>query len=92
MEIVIRRTDRADEFAALFQHIKMITDNIVITFDNSHMKMQCMDNAHIAIMEICLPAEWFDVYDLSDSGSVRIGCNSTYLHRILSSLQEICIS
>ena len=46
--------------------------------------MQCMDNAHVAIVEMSLPSEWFDVYEL-DRESVRIGFNATYLHRILSS-------
>jgi proliferating cell nuclear antigen len=46
-----------------------------------------MDSAHVAIIEMSLPAEWFDIYSLSedDGASVRIGFNATYLHRILSS-------
>jgi len=83
MEIAIRNSDRADRFAAIFQHIKLFTDHIAIACNETHMKMQCMDNAHVAILEMSLPASWFDVYDISES--VRIGFNATYLHRILSS-------
>ena len=84
MEIVIRKSERADKFAAIFQHIKLFTEHIALTFDKTHMKMQCMDNAHVAILEMSLPSTWFDTYELSQS-DVRIAFNATYLHRILSS-------
>lgn len=85
MEIVIRNSERADRFAAIFQHIKLFTDHIAISCSETHMNMQCMDNAHVAILEMSLPAAWFDVYHLADDGDIRIGFNATYLHRILSS-------
>ena len=85
MEIVIRNSDRADKFAAIFQHIKLFTDHIAISCSETHMNMQCMDNAHVAILEMSLPAAWFDVYHLADDSNIRIGFNATYLHRILSS-------
>jgi proliferating cell nuclear antigen len=84
MEIVIRNPERADKFTAIFQHIKLFTDHILLSFDKGHMCMQCMDNAHVAILELSLPSNWFDVYELS-TDSIRIGFNATYLHRILSS-------
>jgi proliferating cell nuclear antigen PCNA len=85
MEIVIRSQEKADKFASLFQHIKTLTEHIAITFDKSRMSMQCMDNAHVAIMEISLPSSWFDIYELTDDANVRICFNATFLHRILSS-------
>lgn len=86
MEIVIRNSERADKFAAIFQHIKLFTDHIAISCSETHMTMQCMDNAHVAILELSLPAAWFDVYHLAKSQeTIRIGFNSTFLHRILSS-------
>jgi proliferating cell nuclear antigen PCNA len=45
-----------------------------------------MDNAHVAILELTLPASWFDTYNLiSAAESVQLGFNATFLHRILSS-------
>lgn len=98
MEIVIRNSDRADKFAAIFQHIKLFTDHISLHCNKTHMKMQCMDNAHVAILELSLPSGWFDVYEISPileqgtseasedgDASIRIGFNATFLHRILSS-------
>jgi proliferating cell nuclear antigen len=85
MEVVIRNSERADKFAAIFQHIKLFTEHIAVSCNASHMKMQCMDNAHVAILEMSLPASWFDVYSLTGDEHVRIGFNATFLHRILSS-------
>lgn len=85
MEIIIRRPDHADKYAAIFQHIKTLTEHTAITFDPTHMRMQCMDSAHVAIMEVVLPSSWFDVYELTNNVSVRMGFNATFLHRILSS-------
>jgi proliferating cell nuclear antigen len=85
MEIIIRNSERADKFAAIFQHIKLFTDHIAIMCNKSHMSMQCMDSAHVAILEMSLPAAWFDVYNITNGANVRIGFNATYLHRILSS-------
>lgn len=82
---MIRNQENADKFAAIFQHIKTLTEHIAISFTKTHMSMQCMDNAHVAIMEVSLPSSWFDVYELSDNANVRIGFNATFLHRILSS-------
>lgn len=85
MEVIIRNSERADRFASIFQHIKLFTDHIAISCDSTHMKMQCMDNAHVAILEMSLPAAWFDVYSLTAGEHIRIGFNATFLHRILSS-------
>jgi len=85
MEIVIRNSERADKFAAIFQHIKLFTEHISILCSETHMKMQCMDSAHVAILELSLPATWFDVYSLTNESDITIGFNATYLHRILSS-------
>jgi len=84
MEIVIRNSERADKFTAIFQYIKLFTEHIALSCSKTHMRMQCMDNAHVAILEMSLPSSWFDVYEL-DNESIRIGFNATYLHRILSS-------
>lgn len=86
MEIVIKNQARAEAFTTVFQHIKLFTEYITLLCSNTGMYMQCMDNAHVAIVELNLPADWFDVYDLpSNVENVRMGLNATFLHRILSS-------
>lgn len=86
MELVIKNPARAEAFTAIFQHVKLFTEYITLVCSNSGVYMQCMDNAHVAIVELNLPADWFDVYDLaSKDDNIRMGLNATFLHRILSS-------
>ena len=86
MELIISDQTKADTFTAVFQHIKLFTDHITLVCSKTHMQMQCMDNAHVAILELMLPASWFDTYNLiSSAESVQMGFNATFLHRILSS-------
>ena len=84
MEIIINDPVKSDTFAAIFQHIKLFTDAITLNCDKTHMRMQCMDNAHVAIVELNIPAGWFDSYELT-AGPVQMGFNATFLHRILAS-------
>lgn len=86
MEITIDDSSKADVFTSVFQHIKLFTEQITLVCDKSQMRMQCMDNAHVAILELTLPAIWFTTYKLSNPDeTIRIGFNSTFLHRILAS-------
>ena len=85
MEIIISDSSKAETFTALFQHIKLFTENITLNCDKTHMRMQCMDNAHVAIVELTIPAGWFNFYELTSGRSVQMGFNATVLHRVLSS-------
>jgi len=87
MEIVLYPSPKADVFAALFQHIKLLTDHVNVSCEPTRMYMQCMDNAHVAIMELYLPAEWFDRYEVNGSGST-IGLNASFLYRILAAREK----
>jgi proliferating cell nuclear antigen len=86
MEITIEDAAKADVFTSVFQHIKLFTEQITLLCDKDQMRMQCMDNAHVAILELTLPASWFTTYNISNPDeTIRVGFNSTFLHRILSS-------
>lgn len=85
MEIIIRDPVKSDTFAAVFQHVKLFTDHVSLSCGDDGVKMQCMDNAHVAIVELTLPAGWFDVYTITPGVTSRLGFNATFLHRILSS-------
>jgi proliferating cell nuclear antigen PCNA len=88
MEIVIRDSSKSDAFATIFQHIKLFTDHVSLLCGEEGVKMQCMDNAHVAIVELALPKEWFDTYKIVPGQTSRVGFNATFLHRILSSREK----
>ena len=87
MDLVLYPSQKADTFAAVFQHIRLFCDHVNLVFDQERLYMQCMDNAHIAIVELDLPAEWFDRYELT-SGSVTFGIHAGFLYRILAAREK----
>lgn len=87
MDIVLYPSPKADTFAAVFQHIRLFCDHINLVFAPERLYMQCMDNAHVAIVELDLPAEWFDRYELSQ-GSVTFGIHAGFLYRILAAREK----
>jgi DNA polymerase III sliding clamp (beta) subunit (PCNA family) len=88
MNISITDIGKAELFAIIFQHIRVFTENINIIFKSDQMYIQFMDSAHISIIEIVLPKDWFDQYELSGDQNLTLGVNSTILFRILNSREK----
>jgi len=82
MKIIINNMQKADCFAALFQHIKLMTDNINMMFEHDRLYVQSMDSARVSIFEIIIPSTWFDEYTVNES--VNLGINSSILYKILN--------
>lgn len=81
MNIQINNSAKADVFAAIFQNMKSFSDNVNVMLDENQMFVQAIDAGHVAIVELKLPASWFDKC-VQDSATV--GINSTILYKILS--------
>ena len=64
MEISISNIGRAELFSQLFQHVKLFTEHINLTFDKDRMFMQSMDSARVSVFELILPSTWFDSYNI----------------------------
>lgn len=84
MNIQINDTVKADVFATIFQYVKNFTENINITFDNSRMYVQAMDNARVSIFEFRIPRAWFTIYEFEMPSGITIGISSSILFRILN--------
>ena len=84
MNIIIRNPQKAECFAALFQHVRNFTDHINIMFEKDKMYLQSMDSSKVSIFEINLPSTWFDVYEHTSVSAIPIGVNSTMLFKILN--------
>jgi len=85
MNILIQNTAKAEQFAMLFQHVKTMCEHINLTFDDKRMYVQCMDGSHVSIMELTLPAAWFDRYTHTHDTHIVIGLSSAMLFKILNS-------
>jgi proliferating cell nuclear antigen len=84
MDIVLKDAKRCEQFAMLFQHMKTFCDHVNIIFEKTQLFVQAMDNSHVSIMDLKLPASWFDVYDHKSDSNITIGVSSSMLFRILN--------
>ena len=73
MNIQINNPVKAEIFAAIFQNMKLFSDSVNIIFDGEKMFIQAIDSGHVAILELNIPAAWFDKYAQT---SMTIGVNS----------------
>lgn len=89
MNIIINNPQKAESFAAIFQHIKLFTDNINLFFEKDRLYVQAMDNSRIAIFEVFIPKEWFDAYETATSSGVTVGINSSLLYRVLNAREKM---
>ena len=84
MNITITNSAKADLFGSLFQHIRLFTDHVNITFDKERMFMQSMDAARVSVFELTLPSTWFDVYEHTSPTPITLGIHATMLFKILN--------
>ena len=64
MNIIINNLQKADTFAAIFQHIKLMTDNINIMFEKDRLYVQSMDSARVSIFEINIHIQLKAIFQL----------------------------
>ena len=81
MKIQISNLVKAETFAAIFQNMKLFADNINLVFADDKMFVQAIDSGHVSILELNIPAAWFDSYEQTN---VTIGVNSVIFFKILS--------
>lgn len=83
MDIKINNLLKADVFSSLFQHIKLFTEHINITFSDEKMYLQTMDGSRVSIVEMNLPNSWFDEYTINGS-AITMGVQANVLFKVLN--------
>ena len=86
MKIHITNLLKSDVFSAVFQNMKAFADNVNIMLDEERMFIQAMDAGHVSVVELNIPAGWFDKYEVD---SMTIGINSVILSKILSTRDKM---
>jgi len=89
MDIVINDLGKAEQFGLLFQHIRLFSEHVNITFDKEKMYMQSMDSSRVSVFELTLPSSWFDEYNYNSNEAITIGLSSTLLFKILNTRDKI---
>ena len=82
MQIIIDNTTKAECFTTIFQHIRNFTEFVNILFRPDGLYIQTMDNAHVSILELNIPNEWFSTYECEEDQT--LGINVSILHKILA--------
>ena len=62
MDIKLNNLSKVDEFAALFQNMKIFTDHINIDINEERIYIQTMDNCKILLLEVEIP----EIEDMSE--------------------------
>jgi len=89
MNIVITDPVKCECFGNLFQHVRLFSEHVNITFDKERMYMQSMDSSRVSVFELSLPADWFDVYEYTVEESCTLGINTSMLFKILNTRDKI---
>lgn len=84
MKLYITNQVKADCFALIFQHMKVFTEHINLMIEEGRIYIQSMDTSHVSIVEVILPKEWFDEYELDSKESITLGISSSLLFRVLN--------
>ena len=89
MNLVISNKEKIKTFTSVFQNLKLFGEHLNLFFEKERIYAQGMDNSHVSIFEIHIPASWFDVYNYTGEASSHIiGINTVLLFKILSTREE----
>ena len=87
MNIIIKNPSKADIFVSIFQYISKFTENMNLMFEKERFYMQTINTSHVVILEICLPKEWFDIYEIEDETN-SIGVNTALFYKVLKKREK----
>jgi len=89
MKITIQSPHKADKFATIFQHLKLLADHVNMNFSDNGLYIQCLDNNHCCLFECTLVASWFDDYLFDPKkDSKQIGIQTATFYKVINIRQD----
>ena len=89
MEFYINDKKKAEYFSVIFQNTKDFSDHTVLYFSENGLYMQGMNNSHVCLYELNIPADWFHNYSYNSSKpQILLGINNETLFKIINTKQE----
>jgi proliferating cell nuclear antigen len=82
MKFVLNTSSKSDSLTGIIQNLRSFTDTVNIQFTEEGLSIQTMDNSHISVVELSIPAGWFNDYECPES--VILGVNINILSKILA--------
>ena len=89
MNILINDPVKCEIFAGIFQNLRVFTDNISIHFEKTQVYIQTMDHSRVSIIELKIPANWFNEYNHTHPTDIIIGINSSIMYKILNARDRV---
>lgn len=86
--LAVSEPSKARAFSAIFQNMKHFCDHVNIVFEKERAYAQGMDNSHISIFELFIPASWFDSYNHPSEENIVVGINVGLFYKILNTRDE----
>lgn len=88
MEFQLNSSTKCDIFTAIFQNIRPFTEHLSLMFSSTGLYIQTMDSSRVSIVELTLPASWFDLYTFKVDADMVIGIHSGILFKILNAREK----
>jgi proliferating cell nuclear antigen PCNA len=82
MNLTINNPAKLEAFSAIFQNMKLFSDNVNISLEETGLFLQAMDSGRVSVVELSIPNDWFDSYSVSNG--MTIGLNAIIFYKILS--------
>jgi proliferating cell nuclear antigen len=82
MRFFLNQVSKAEIFTAIIHNLKTFTETVNIQFTDAGLYVQTMDNSHISVIELNIPAGWFNDYKCEES--VVLGIHIGLLSKILA--------
>jgi proliferating cell nuclear antigen PCNA len=86
--LAVSEPSKARAFSAIFQNMKHFCDHVNIVFEKERAYAQGMDNSHISIFELFIPASWFDSYNHPSEENIVVGINVGLFYKIMNTRDE----
>lgn len=82
MNLLLRDNKKCEQFVSTFMNIKTFTESVNIAIYEDRLYAQGMNPSHVALFEIVLLKDWFDIFETS-GGTQHIGLSLSILQKIL---------
>ena len=76
MKIQIKESKKFIEWCELFKFINKMNQHITLMFNTNELYIQIMDNAHVCLIDITIPREWFDLYENNENTVISVSSAS----------------
>ena len=88
MKLSISEKAKKDIFISIFQLLKSCSSMITFMFQEDHLYIQGMDNAHVCLFDLKIMYTWFYFFEKAHNDASTICVSSSILHNVLSFTQD----